>query len=1040
MKQDTLRDLSVLLLAADSGEGTLGEMLDPRLRELFADAGIQCQACYVSDLKPEHLALFHCVILLRTPVPQHPFGDEEEFREKSRWLRAFVERGGGLFLMFTECYGKTESTLNELCAPWQLHFYFNRLVPDGSLTVDRFPRLYESTLLTARVVPNPLLNLPFSELKIVTEGGHGTQHLTCVPEPGSPWQTILSGGPHITSQSYGTFYINSSRETIADPLLCVAREAGRGRIIAFPGSAPFWLTNSHIWRFQGLLQEQNNRSGLRFFCATLRWLADTAYGRKQPADLPARARATIDRAWLNKPEQYSFRPVEVEEQARLMQGTPRKVWLGNHELSPAALAELANLLKNSGYRAVFPLGNYEDLNEARWTELQEQCLPLNNELLSIHPGYELHDAEGVNSAVVSPSTFPRHTLNYPNSTLLENVWISIFGCLSILRQPLANRIPPQRYGGYNLMEWDPSDAWFTLYKQMVASKYFISPIAFNSTPGNDALNTWVLVPRGRNAFDMLRTNKHATFISDGPVLDRFAWSGPGLIHDEWEGYWYGYVPGDFVELQLALHSGPALTEVVLYDGEEVLARFTPDSPRFEKRMRLQLWRDLSLHLTAVDSDGRRLYATFPLYTRNIRFWGHVGSDQMNNYVNAMSPSPTGYLGVGHELHDMFGFVTLGAAWGDYLRITPALSYAEFMPRQEVSGIIGSFNVHHPSAVITGDNGQRHYLNDHRRVFPFCGADAQAFRSVVVGEHIDNDGKRREMWHGREVTPTRIFATVPDVGGHDEYVVWRWAVNQPICVEVRKHFQLPPGSLREPWFTFASNSHWNLPGLFIRSMRNLGQSLLIAQVPPASITVPPGKEWDNSYYLRLADLPPSAVFAADGGELEIGTGGAGTFGFIPLGTPRVSRTQLWATPKEVQVFFQCRLTEEERTQGTFTVSYLVVLDATESSGSPFGDILKRIEKASAGVAPDRRFSVTLDLSGKSFPLHLDLDSVFPGCVDIPLYMEMRGLPEGTLEWLEPDGHCLFASQPQGGRSWHIMPPHERRRFVVSTRRTWEELTP
>lgn len=195
-----MKDLSILLLAAGSGEGNLGEMLDPRLRAMFAEAGIRCQACYVADLRQEHLDLFHAVILMRTPVPQHPFGDEAAFRDKSVWLRAFVERGGGLFLMFTECYGKTESTLNELCAPWQMRFYFNRLDPDATVPAARFPRLYESALLPATVVPNPCFALPFRELQVVTEGGHGTQHLTCVPEPGSPWHAILRGGPHITSR------------------------------------------------------------------------------------------------------------------------------------------------------------------------------------------------------------------------------------------------------------------------------------------------------------------------------------------------------------------------------------------------------------------------------------------------------------------------------------------------------------------------------------------------------------------------------------------------------------------------------------------------------------------------------------------------------------------------------------------------------------------------------------------------------------------------------------------------------------------------
>lgn len=1034
-----MRELSILLLAAGSGEGSLGEMLDPRLRAMFAEAGIRCQACYLADLQPEHLDLFHAVVLLRTPVPQHPLDEEAMFREKSAWLHAFVERGGGLFLMFTECYGKTESTLNELCAPWGMRFYFNRLVCDATVPAARFPRLHESVLLPAVAAPNSCLALPFRELLLVTEGGHGTQHLTCVPESGSPWEPILRGGPHIVSRGYGTFYINTSNDPIDDPILCAAREAGRGRLLAFPGSAPFWLTNSHIWRFQGLLQEQRERAGFRFFRDALRWLADTERGRRLAPDAADRAAASIDPAWLDKPERYSFRPVGEEDQRRIARGAPQKIWLGGHGLERAALEELIGRLARDGYRAAFPLGRYADMSEERWPALQQLGRDLTRPETFLCPGYELSDDEGVVSAVVSPTALPRHTLQYPNSTLLENVWIAIFGCLSILRHPLANRIPPQRYGGYNLIEWDGSDAWVALYRRLAASKYFISPVAFNAARGGDSLNTWVLVPEGRSAFDMLRTNRHATFVTDGPVLERFDWSGPGLMDDEWEGYWYGYVPGEEAEVNVRVRSEQPLSEVTLYDGEDVLARFAPGEARFATRLRLRLWRDACLHLTATDQGGRRLYATFPLYTRNLRFWGHVGSDQMNNYVNAMTPAPNGFLGVGHQLYDMFGFVTFGAAWGDYVRMSPSLSYAEFMPRQEVSGIIGSFNVHHPSALLTDSDGRRRYLNDHRRVFSFCGADAQVFRSDVAGEHVDNDQALRERWHGRDVTPTRLLLPVPGAACHDDYVVWRWAVNQPILVEVRKRFQLDPGHLQEPWFTFASNSHWNIPGLFIRSMRQPDRFLLAKDMTPASVSAPPGKEWDNSYYLRMAGAPPSAIFSPGAaGDLEIGAGGAGTFGFMPLGAPRELRALLWATPKELQVFFQCRLTESERLRGVFTIAYLMSLDATETEGTPFDSVLQALARASAGLGADRRLAVELDVSGASFPLRVDVDELFPACAGEPLYLAVRGMPPGIVEWRDMQGRLAFASQPLGGRSWHQIPAAGARCFTLAPGRTWDEI--
>ncbi|MBN1268218.1 MAG: hypothetical protein JXB04_01405, partial [Kiritimatiellae bacterium] len=575
--------------------------------------------------------------------------------------------------------------------------------------------------------------------------------------------------------------------------------------------------------------------------------------------------------------------------------------------------------------------------------------------------------------------------------------------------------------GYNLIEWDPSADWFDLYKKLVASKYFVGPVAFHRPDGETTAETWVLVPERQTPFDMLRRNRHGTYISDGPRLERFTFLGPGLIDDEWEGHWYGYRPGEEVRFALAVSSQANLKEVVLYDGEEVLARFTPGARSFARTLRFPAWRDYCLHLTAEDEGGGRIYATFPAYTRNLQFWGHVGSDNMNNYVNAMRSDGNGYLGVGRDLHDMFGFVTFGAAWGDYVRITPALRYSDFMPRQEISGIIGSFNVHHPSPILQV-GGRRHYLNDHRRVFPFCGADAQAFRSEIAGEHIDNDENLVQVWHGARVVPTRIFLPVPGLHARDEYVVWRWQPKQQICVEVTKDIRFSGGALEEEWITFASNSHYLLPDLRVRSIRDPSRSVRVADLPVQKSLASPNKEWDNSHYLRAARaLTPALLECRQGGELEIGDGGVGTFGFIPLGTARHYRCLLFRGDRELAVFFQCQPTDAERAAGRILLEYLLVLDPTETDATPF-----------AGLLGLKSFSRRLHLTAASCRSEIDLDALFPDQRGRTIHLRVSGLPGGTVRW-EAGGRMIFASQSQAGRSYHMIASDMPRRY----RLRWEK---
>lgn len=1003
-------DIRVLLLAADSGEGDLGDFIDPRLRAHWAEEGILTRSLYISALRREDLRQAHAVILLRTPIPGHSLKDEPVFQRKLPWLRGFVARGGGLLALFTECYGKSEASLNELLEPWGLRAFFNELVPAPGVQPARLPRFFESVLLPARVDPATPWPMGCQEFTLITAGGHGTQHLTLEPAPGSAveWRPVLRGGPAMTSRPYTGAYTHSSAREIPDPLLAAAAEVDQGRVLVFPGSSSFWIVNPFIWRFAGALLEDRHRAGYRLLTDGLRWISAHAK--------PETAKAWENEARPTNPDQFSFRSVPHRELHQLRTSTSRRIWLGTTSCARDELRVRAASWSLEGYALALPLADYRALDESSFAENLATGEALSGHALHVLPGYELCDDEGVRSAVISPGPFPRHTLRYPNSTLLENVWIPVPGCVSILRTPLQNRIPAQRYGGYNLIEFQPGEAWLSLYRQLVASKYFIAPVAFDEQPGRPG--TRALVPHDCTPFDAIRTNRHTTYVTDGPELTAFRWEGPGLIEDDWEGYWYGYTPGDEATVVLGVSSTAPLAEVTLYDGEEVIRHFQPGQRTFAFRLPLRLWRDFALHVTARDAEGRRLHATYPLYTRNRTFWGHVGSDQMNNYVNCLQPAPRGFLGVGHELYDPFGFVTFGAGWGDYLRMTPALPYGDFMPRQEISLTLGSFNVHHPSALLRGRGGLRQ-LNDHRRVFAFCGADAHFITSTLAGEHSDHSGPETETWHGRPVHPTRAFRPVAGAKGSDAYIVWRWRPRAPILVEVRKCFSLSPSWCEDEWFSFAANAHYLLPGLRLGSPD--GPSLAARDVcvlPPAPAN---GKEWDPAHALRTCLDGSWTVFSPEGGrDIEIGHGGVGTLGVFPLGTARAGRCLAARTDRELQVVFQCRLTGEERARGEFEIRYLLALDAGESEASPFArTLLPRL-----GGAGERALSRVVDATNTPGPIAIEL-----GPREDTVYLELTGLPACPMEARDAQGRFLFGLQPKQGRSFHLVPPDFPDRFIL-----------
>jgi hypothetical protein len=759
----------------------------------------------------------------------------------------------------------------------------------------------------------------------------------------------------------------------------------------------------------------------------IRWLADTERGRALPADAAERAARLADPARLLKPELFSFQRVSEAQQAALRQAEPQRIWMGPH---PGT--DLAGWARSQpGCRALFPLCPYPQLREDTWPAYRDSGRAASSAQVTVMPGYDLLDDEGVRSAVVSPEVFPKHVLRYPNSTLLENVWLPVPDCLSVLRTPLQNRIPrpalrrlqPDRVGSHGGVgaALPAAGGLQVLHRAHRAGRH----------AGR----------RGRADVGAGAARRHRgrPVAAQPPHHVRHQRAAPADVHVGGPRAHRRRLGGPLVRLPARRAGGGApahvadapLTEVMLYDGEQVLRRSVP-GPEFAVRLRLTLWRDRALHVTARDAAGGRLHATYPLYTRNLDFWGHVGSDQMNNYVNAMAPSPRGFLGVRGEMVDMFGFVTLGAGWGDYLRITPAIRYSDFMPRQEISLVIGSFNIHHPSALL-GAGPDLLYLNDHRRVFSFCGRDAQWFRSVVAGQHLDNESGREQTWHGRTVRPTRLFLPVPEAQGEDEYVVWRWRAGAPILVEVRKHLRVEPRRLAGDWLTFASNAHHLLPGLTARAAA--GAAVTIADLPASPVRIEPHKEWDNSHYLREGAADTGSILpAAASGQVIIGHGGVGTFFMMPLGTPRAYRCLLHRTDREVQVYFQCHLAPEECSSGRFTVSYLAALDSSESYEDSFNALARHID------LNGHAFSSVLDLNGV-LPPALDLDEVFPALRGHALWLEVRGLPGGLIEWRDERGLVCFCSQPMEGRSFHRLAADAPRRYrLVSSMELRVEAVP
>ncbi len=862
--------LPVLLLASESGDGQYKSLIDPRLSDKLAARGIDVFESLLTQLHPRDLECFAAVVLMRSPIPGHPKDDSAAFAAIEPALLDYVRKGGGLILMFSESYGKTVASLNSVARHFDLQFAFNHLSDTDPAHCSSLPNMPEGRLLKVRIDQGQRLVRDLDSLFLCVDGGHGTQALTCLC--GSAWQTILQGFDSCVSSPYpDNLYAASTESPVSAPTLCAWRDYGRGRVVAFPESAAFWLANAYLPRWRGALMEQQNGAGLDFTTELIR--LSTAHAER--ADLDDADRRLGGRT-IAVSQDYSFRYLSVTENERLSNLAARKIWIGVPP-KDASLADVANAAVAADCRGAVVLFDYDSLDANRWQDLWDQCDALSSELgLQMQPGFEMFDAEGNWCVVFNVRSLPVMRRSYANSNMLEDLLVKLNAYSAIFARPTANRIPAWRHGGYNLLEVDGSDGTLRAYQDRIASNAFLSPIhvARNTMPSSGHLTTQVLVsPAEADVLAAVRENRHFSFVSSGPILEEFRWDGGRLIDDDWEGLWMEWDDGDVLTIRITLSSDVPLDTVTLYDAEKVYREWHCESKRLSSTLSFTADHDMRLHLTARDQAGRKLIASYPLYSRCRTFWAHMGSDQMNDYHNVWVPDPQGKAGIGEQFYESYGFVTVGYGWGDYVRITPPFPWRDIMPHGvEVSSLVSSFQSFHPSPFMV--NGKDiEFLNNHHRALGRCTSQAHAVKSIATGAWLEQDNA---IWcsplSGNEIRPTRTIRESRVWSAEASYQIPKWPPYGPceVIITMRLTFlsdvELRPGH----GFSIGHSLHIVKPGLALglEGAQWADPSEFLRD--GTTVATERTKEWDNLSMVRLLASP------LEGSEIEIPAGcSAGT---------------------------------------------------------------------------------------------------------------------------------------------------------------------
>ncbi len=854
---------SVLLLAAESGDGQFRRLLDRKLKDKFICDKLNCVEAFITDIDPDEINMFDVVVVLRSPLPGHPKDDSHVWRSLLPCLTTYVKNGGSLIIMFSESYGKTIGTLNELGHIFDIHFVFNHLEESTPARNDALSNMPEGKLITCNLVTDNPFGIDYDKLDLIVDGGHGAQHLTCLA--GEDWNTLIQGSATCVSKPFPNgHYANSGDKNISSPVLAAWRKFGKGSVLAFPGAAPFWLSNACLRRWRNKILTQHNNAGYDFLIKILSYTS-TNNSSKTVAH---------EEHPLLKQQDYSYRYVNTEELSEIKEMKPYRTWIGVcDDLT------YSQKLNEKGYDVGIFIFDYNQLDPDKWHKLISLCKDISGDDFLALPAFEQADAEGNYCVVFNVDDLPEMRSSYPHSNMLSDLLVKLCSYSAVFARQSECRIPPWRHGGYNLLEVSSKDD-LAVYRDRISSCTFLSALQIDR--GNAKYDNWVLAPSLKDVPAGIRENRHFNFISSGPKIKHFFWESETIMLDDWEGYWLEWEEGNTARIEIELEADTDITEVNLWDGCEIIKSWNPQNKIFSKLVKLELKYDLRLHLTAKDAKGGELIASYPLYTRNRHFWAHTGSDQMNDYHNVWTPDPDGSIGVGDCIYETCGFVTNGFAWGDYLRIAPPVNWGDIMPQGvEVSSMVSNLQSFHPSVFLAKEDSFE-FMNNHRRKLGKCSQDLHILHSFSDGSWLEQPGA---LWQDK-IKPTRNIMKSELLRVDSKYHIPRWEAGKTCEVKVYMRIEW----LRE--FSFAPGGTISL-GHSLNFMKD-GIAFQAGERPVSADEfletglakeIPPLKEWDNGGLVELLKKRINLKF-----EIPLNSSGGttrdamGDFLFRPVSCP------------------------------------------------------------------------------------------------------------------------------------------------------------
>jgi len=656
---------SVLILGRTFFNGDLN--IDRTFRKKLEAEGFEIGFGLHQELTWDMIRRFDMVVMLAQPLPGT--AEFNELQSRLPVLQRYLSEGGGLFILRDQTSGGAGDTviLNEILQPWGASMRESNLVsdtaPENTYWWDFQLRAFRGETVKSK---HPIL-------EGVKEAWYPAHTVNL--EVDENWTPLLTGAETSITKD----------KTTKSPLLMAARETGRGRIVVLPSVSSYSVLDGYSAKWDGYIFKTGD--GERLFLNVFDWLArNPKAGKDIGGFVKAQQKEIFD---LKRLQEFNVvRSVPLAEQGDY--GRPYRCLIGPR-ISPDDVAAFAVRAKEKGYSVVIVVT--EDASVL--PKLAEACDAASDSNFVVAAGLEATDPRGDRGIFLGGSLIQA---GWPPPGWKDKSFLAASvgaGAMTIMLKDSSEKWPISILGAVSSLEVkgyasngsQVADSE-SLYRKLNRYDWFQTPAVVRRLQSVDDLNSikgfdfYVYahslseLARGLKASSNVGLTKasrftpfsqrlFASFISDGPIMTEFFWKGKGLSYDLWEGEYYMWPNGDDIaEIHIAVSSTSLITQVQLWEDEQLIRSFRPNTNEFKTVVKKRCDHASRNYLVEVlDASGKRAISSV-LRSRSREYWAHGGADRMQTYSNLFFPGERGFWDIHGETQSFVASTYFDTGWGN----------------------------------------------------------------------------------------------------------------------------------------------------------------------------------------------------------------------------------------------------------------------------------------------------------------------------------------------------------------------------------------